>query len=116
MYKLLFLLILPLELLGQVYTIDNINSKTVEGGYIIITPSQIVVDSISLPIVDIVEEKDRTVFMLEGCYQNTSFMGAATLFESEFKRGGVYNCVLYIEIRTKRGYLFNRYGLFSHEE
>jgi hypothetical protein len=113
-------LLLPLELLGQGrYTIESINGNT-STGHIHINPYfiRITHDSldITLPITDIVEEGQKTFYLLEGCLNNNSFKGSAMLIDIDRKLRGRYGLVLYIEVRTKNSYSLTRYKLFYFEE
>lgn len=100
------------------YMIDRVDKKKGHG-FVTINPYNIILlqDStvITLPIARVLEERGRTYFFLEGCYNNTGFQGAAILFISEYRRRGIYNAILYIELRTRQAYSFTRFALYYYE-
>lgn len=122
-----FLLILTLLILlehnleAQVgkYQIDTRNGKDAKGA-ITILPENIIVEQdsvrITFPIVSVAKDGARTYFFLEGCHNNVSYQGAAIFYNYEHKlSNGRIGMALYIEIRTKQGYSFTRFGLFYYD-
>lgn len=107
-----------LEAQSGKYQIDTKDGKDKEG-FITINPYAITIVEDStlvaiLPVVDVVEDHNKTYYLLSGCANNTSFKGAATFYNREIKlsNGMAYGMSLYVEIRSQRGYSFSRYGLF----
>lgn len=118
---LIFILEPKLEAQSGKYQIDSINGQSAEGS-ITINPYSITIIEDStliaiLPVVDVVEDHNKTYYLLEGCANNTSFKGAATFYNREikFSNGMAYGMSLYVEIRSQRGYSFSRYGLFYYD-
>lgn len=122
MYKLLiFCLLISLESLAQSgrYSIESENNRS-KSGYITISPYNITISQdsteITLPVVNVIEEKHKFYYIIEGCQNNRGFKGAATLYNSEVNnpRGKMVRCVLYIEIRTSVAYSSTRYSLYYY--
>lgn len=120
-FLVILLLSISLEVSGQSgkYQIDTINGKGAEGS-ITLNPYTVTVEQDSfklvLPVLEILEQNRRTIYILEGCVNNVSFKGSATLMDYETNLiEGKIGLALYIEIRTKQGYSFTRYGLFYNE-
>ena len=108
----------PLEAQSGKYQIDTKDGRNKEG-FITINPYTITIVEDStlvaiLPVIDVVEDHNKTYYLLEGCAGGTNFKGAATFYNREikFSNGMAYGMSLYIELRTRQGYSFSRYGLF----
>lgn len=124
MAKLLLLLLFPLSSLAQSgrYFINTVDEQRVDSGYVIINDYYIRIENdttITLPVRDRGEDRDRIYYILQGCENGRDFIGAAILYPSSSRKmaGGVrqFYYSLWIELRSRNSYSSTRYSIFYNE-